>query len=146
LNERHFNEAAEVQRGFLKPCKDASGFFQPPNETLDDVALPVCSAVEFHRTLVAVFIFLGRNHRLDAQSEQVLVNPIGTVSFVATKPHGPSHGLAVTVAQLGVRSFQQRIESRRVVRLPRGQMKMERMTVTIAKKVDFCGKTPARTA
>jgi hypothetical protein len=29
--------------------------------------------------------------------------------------------------------------------LARGQMKVERMTFTIAKKVDFCGKTPART-
>jgi len=56
------------------------------------------------------------------------------------------HGLAFTIVQLGVSSFQERVESRGVVGLPRGQMKVERVALAIAKNVDFCGKPPARTA
>jgi hypothetical protein len=48
--------------------------------------------------------------------------------------------------QVGVGSFQQRVEGRRVVSLPRSQMKMERVAVPIAQDVDFRGKAPAGAA
>jgi hypothetical protein len=54
--------------------------------------------------------------------------------------------LAIAIEQLCVGAFQQFVERGGVVGLPRRQMKMQRMTRAIAKKVDFCGKTPARTA
>ena len=40
MDERKFNEATKILRGLLKPRKDASGFFQPADETLYDVPPP----------------------------------------------------------------------------------------------------------
>jgi hypothetical protein len=53
--------------------------------------------VELHGTFVTVFIVLGRNDRLDAEVEQIPVDPIGAVPFVSAEFHWPRHGLAVAV-------------------------------------------------
>jgi len=146
VNESDFHEAAEVLGRFLKPCKDAAGFFEPPNETLHNVPPAVCAAVELHGALVSIFIFLGRNDRLDAQVEQIGVDPIGTISLVTTEFQRPSHGIAFPILELRVHAFQESIENGGVVNLAWGEVKVQRMSHAIAKNVDFCRKTPARTA
>lgn len=146
FDECHFKETAEVQGGFFESCKDASRLFEPTDQALDDVALPICFAVELYGTLAAVFIILGGDDRFDSQSEHIFVDPIGAVSLVAAELHGPSDAIAFTVEQLCVGGFQHRVEGGGFVGLPRRQMKMQRMTLAIAKDMDFCRKPPARAA
>jgi hypothetical protein len=62
---------------------DATGFVYPTDEAFDDVATAVCSAVEFDGPRGAAFIFPGRSDRLDAQPQQVFVDPIGPISLFA---------------------------------------------------------------
>jgi hypothetical protein len=52
----------------------------------------------------------------------------------------------LAVVQTGVGSFEQRVQGGRIVGLPSGHVEMERVTVTVAEQVDFCGETPTRTA
>jgi hypothetical protein len=105
LDECHFDEAAEVFRRFLKSREDASGFFEPSYQALDNVASAVCFPIEFDGSCIAVFILFGRNDRADVPLQQILIDPIGAVPFVATQRHRPSDRFAVTVMQTRVGTF-----------------------------------------
>ena len=146
FDEGHFNEAAEVQGGFFESCKDAPRFLEPADEAFDDVALAIGFGVELDGAFAAVLIFFRGNDRCDSQIEQVFIDPIGAVSLVAAELRGPSNSLAVAVEQLGIGSYQHVVKDGGIVGLPWRQMKMERMAQAITQEMDFCRKTPARTA
>ena len=146
MDERHLDEATKVQCGLVEPRKDSSRLFQPADETLDDIPAPVRSPIKFHRTGSTVFVLLRRNHWLDAELQQVRINPVGAIPFVTAKLHRPSYRLAFAVLQLGIRSFQERVQCRGIMGLPGRQMKVQWMATTIAEQVNLGGKTPARTA
>ena len=104
MDEGHFEHAGEVLGGLLESREDASAFFQPADQSLNDVSLAICVAVEHNRPGISVFVFLGGNHRLDFQLQQTLVNPIGSVPFVSGQGNRPSNWLALAIENLGVRS------------------------------------------
>jgi hypothetical protein len=146
LNECHFDEAAEVLCGFLETREDATGFFQPSDQALNDVPSSVGLAVEFHRTLVAVFVFLRGNDRPDVQVQQIGVDPISPVSFIATQGHRPGKRIACAVVQARVGAFEEGVQRRGLMGLPRSQVEVERMTMAVAKNMNFRRKTAARSA
>jgi hypothetical protein len=106
LDERHFNEATEVFRRFVKASEDTAGFFKPSNETLDDVPPPVDCAIKFDRTIATVFIVFRRNDWLDAPLQQIFVNPVGPISFIAAQSDGPREWNPLAIMQTGVGSLQ----------------------------------------
>lgn len=146
MDERHFDEAAEVLRRFLEAREDASRFFQPANQALDDVAPPVRPAVEFHRPDSVGVRLLGRNHRTDAQMQQVFVDPVRTIPFVAAQGHRPRQRLACPVEQAGIGAFKQGLQGSGLVVLSRREVEMQGMPPAVAEDVDFGGKTPAGAA
>lgn len=146
MYERHFQEAAEVLGGLLEPGEYAAVLFEPADKSFDDVAVSICLAIEFDRAGIPIFILFGGNHGRDSQVDQIFINPVRAVSLVACNGHGPGDRLAITVNNVGIGAFQQRFQGGRLVRLPRRQMEVQRMAFTVAEDMDFCGKTPARTA
>jgi hypothetical protein len=146
VDERHFEHAGEVLGGFLKSCEDSSAFFQPADQSLNDVSLAICVTVEHDRPGVPVFVLLGGNYRLDFQPQQTIVNPVGSVSFVSRQGDWPRHRFSFAVANCGVRSVEQGNQGGRFMVLTRRQMKVKRMPLGIAQQVDFGGKPAARTA
>lgn len=83
MDESHFDHASEVFGGFFKPSEDTSAFFQPANQSFDDVPLAIYFLVEHDGSGIAVFIFLGGNHWRDFHFQQTIVDPIGSVRFVS---------------------------------------------------------------
>lgn len=84
-----------------------------------------------------MLIAFARDDRLDIQCQQILVDPVGTIGFVAGKLNGPCHGFAVVVGEAFVRSFQERLEAGGFVILPGSQMKVQRMAVGVAQQVNL---------
>ena len=146
MDEGHFEHAGEVLGGFLEPREDASAFFQPADQSLDDVSLAICFAVERDRSGVPVFVFLGGNHWRDFQFQQTIVDPIGSVRFVSRQGNRPRNRLALAVENLGVRTVEQGNQGGRFMVLARRQVKVKWMSISVAQQMDFGGKTPARTA
>ena len=146
MYKRHRDHAAEVLCRLLEAREDAACFFEPTDQPFDDVPPPVGIAVELDRAGITVFILLGWNHRLDAQFDQVLVNPIGPVSLVAGQRHGPGDGPAGAVKQIGIRFFEQGRKDRRLVRLSCAEMEVQGMAFSITQDMDLCRKTSARAA
>ena len=144
MNKGHLQHAGEVLGRFFEPREDAAALLEPADESFHDVSLSVCLAVEVNRTGVAVFIALGGDHRLNAPVEQVLVNPIGPISFVAGQLDGKHQGTTIVVHNL--RSFQQLDQPLRLMRLAGRQVKVQRMAVAIAEQMNFGRKAPAGAA
>lgn len=110
MYEGHFQESTEVLGGLLEPGEDATIFLEPANESLDDVAVAICLAIELDRACLSIFVFLGGNYWIDSEIQQVFINPVCTVSFVACHRHGPGDWLAIAIHEAGVRAFQQRFQ------------------------------------
>jgi hypothetical protein len=146
VDEGHFEHAGEVLGGFLKPREDASAFFQPADQSLNNVPLAICVAVERDRSGISVFVLLRGNHGLDFQFQQTLVDPVGSVPFVSGQSNRPGNRFAFAVENLGVRSVEQGNQRGRFMVLAGCQMKVKWMSLSVAQQVDFGGKTPARTA
>jgi len=83
---------------------------------------------------------------MNLEAKQALVDPVGTVTFVAGHLQGPRDRFTVVMEQTGVGGFQQRLNSSGLVILTGRQMKLKRMTVGVAEQMDFGTKTSARTA
>ena len=143
MNECHFNEAAEVQRGFFKSCEDAAGFFEPADQPLDDVAPSIRFAIEFDGTFAAVFVVLGGNDRLDARRQEIVVDPIGAISLVASRVarakrrDRPSPPAAARSARLPARCRAPWIRG-----IGRRQMEMQRMPTLSHSRWIFVEKPP----
>lgn len=54
--------------------------------------------------------------------------------------------MPIAVVQLGVGFFEDLLQGGGLVRLAWREMEAERMSVAVAKEVEFCRKTPTRTA
>lgn len=96
-DEGEFEHAAEILRRLFEPREDPAAFFEPPDQTLDDVASPVCLFVELNGSNRAVLVLFRGDHRLDPEVEQVLVDPISSVSLVSAQGKGPRNSLAIFV-------------------------------------------------
>lgn len=141
MREGHLEHAAEVLRRLLEPREDAAAFFKPPDQLFDDATSSIRGFVEVYEPSITIVFGLAGNDGLDVQVQQVLVDPVGSITFVSRKRHRPGHGLAPLVHDRLVRPFQQRCKGRRFVILPRSQMKVQRMPMPIAQQVNFRGKT-----
>lgn len=141
MDERHLYHADEVLRGLLESRQHASALLQPTDQPLDDVAIPICVAVEFDRRRCSVFVFLAGNHGLDAKLDEVAVNPVGSVTFVARQLCRIDDREVVLVDDVHV--FEQRLQRLVVMRLARGDVHMQGMPVPIAEQMNFRGKTAA---
>ena len=131
MDESHFEHTGEVLGGFLKSREDASAFFQPTDQSLDDVPLAICFPVEHDGPGIPVFIFFAGNHRRDFQFQQAVVDPIGSVRFVSRQGNRPRNRLPLAIENLGVRSVEQRNQSSRFMVLARCQVKVKWMTLSV---------------
>ena len=146
MDESHFEHTGEVLGGFLKSREDASAFFQPADQSLDDVPLAICFPVKHDRPGVPIFVFLGGNHWRDFQFQQTIVDPIGSVRFVSRQSNRPCDRLALAVENFGVRTVKQGNQGSRFMVLAWRQAKVKWMSLSVTQQMDFSGKTPARTA
>ena len=146
MDESHFEHTGEVFGGFLESREDASAFFQPADQSLDDVPLAIYFPVEHDGPGVPVFVFLGGNHWRDFQFQQAIVDPIGSIRFVSRQGNRPRNRLALAVENLGVRTVEQGNQGGRFMVLARCQVEVKWMSLSVAQHMDFGGKTPARTA
>jgi hypothetical protein len=133
VDESHFEHTGEVLGGFLKSREDASAFFQPANQSLDDVPLAICFSVKYDRPGVPVFVLLGGNHRRDFHFQQTVVDPIGSVRFVSRQCDRPRNRLALAVENLGISTVEQRNQGGRFMVLARRQVKVKWMSLSVAK-------------
>lgn len=140
MDEGHLDHRGVVGGGFLEAGEDATRFFEPTDQSLDDVPLAVGVAVEFDQTRIAILVGLGGNDRFDAVFEQVLVDPVGTVAFVAGQLERPGDRLTALVDHFSL--FQKRFQGLRLVTLTGGEMEAERMPGPVAEQMDF-GRKPA---
>jgi len=146
VNEGHFEHTAEVLGGFLETGEDTTALFEPADQPFDDVAFSILVPIELDSTRITVLVLLGRNHGADTQFHEVFINPIRTISFVASHRHGPSNADAITIENIRIRILQQPIEDRGFVGLASREMELKWIAVSVAKQMDFRRKTPARPA
>ena len=146
MDESHFEHTGKVFGSFLEPREDAPAFFQPADQSLDDVSLAIRFLVEHDRSGIPVFVFFGGNHGCDFQFQQTIVDPIGSVRFISRQGNRPGNRLTLTVENLSVRTIEQRNQGGRFMVLARRQVKVKWMSICVAQYMDFSGKTPARTA
>ena len=81
---------------------------------------------------------------MNVQAEQVLVDPISAIRFVARHLQRPGERLSVMIEQVFVGPDQQRFQRGRLVRLTGGEMEVQRMSVRVAQQMNFARKSPAR--
>src|SRR6185437_7913930 len=145
-DEGQGEHAAEVLCGLIEAREDAAAFLQPADQPFNDVAAAICLLVELNGPSRAIFVLLGWDHRLDSQVEQVCVDPVSSISFVAAQGERPSDSLSVFVEQTFIGRYEQLVDHGRFVRLASREVEVQGETISIAEDVDFCRKTPARTA
>ena len=131
MDESHFEHTGEVLGGFLKSRENTSAFFQPADQSLNDVSLAVYFPIKYDGPGVSVFVFFGGNHRRDFQFQQAVVDPIGSVRFVSRQGNRPRNRLPLAIENLGVRSVEQRNQSSRFMVLARRQVKVKWMTLSV---------------
>lgn len=146
MDECDLEESTEIDRGLLVPRKDTTAFLEPADQSFDDVAVSVCLAVKLNETFLAILVFFCGNDWCDFQIQQVFVDPLCPVSFVASQRHWPGNGIAVFIEQALIGTPQEGFERCGFMRLTGCQLKVERIAVAITKEMDFCRKTPARAA
>ena len=144
LNECHLDHSTVVLRGLFETSENAAAFLEPSDQAFDDVAATVGVAVEVDRTSCSVFILFRWDHRSDAVGKQIFVDPVRPVALVSGQLNRIREGIAVIVDD--VRSFQQRHQGLRLVRLSGGQMEVQRAPVAVTEKVEIGGVSPSRTA
>ena len=106
MDESHFEHTGEILGGFLKSREDASAFFQPADQSLDDVSLAICFSIERNRTDISVVTFLAGNDRRDFQFQETSVDPIGSVRFIASQSNRPGHRLPFAIENRGIRAVE----------------------------------------
>jgi hypothetical protein len=131
VDEGQLDHAAEVDGRFLEPGDDASRFLQPSDEALDDATAAIRLLVERNRPLRASLVLLARDDRSDAEVEQVRIDPLRSVTFVAGKSDWPSLLPALLVEQSLVGSDEQGVQHGRVVDLPGAEMEVKRMALSV---------------
>src|ERR1700738_2461341 len=89
LDKRYLDHAAEILGRLLESREDPPAFLQPADQALHDASPAVDILVALHRESRAVLLLLRRDHRLDPQPDQVLVDPVGPIPLVAGQGDGP---------------------------------------------------------
>ena len=146
MNESQLDHAGVIESRFFTAGPNASPFFQPADEPLDEVAVAVRFAVERHGASVAVFVGFTRNDGTDLQIVPRVFDPSGTVALVARERGGPRHGLSLAIGDRGIGTLPQRNPRGSLVVLTGCQRKVQRTTVTVTPQVDLGAQSPARTA
>ncbi len=144
MDERHFDHPQEVGRAFLETREDPATFFEPADQAFDNASLSILLAIEGHWTSISVFVRLAGNHRPDAATQEILVDPIGPISFVAGQSDWMHSGIRVLARDFA--GLEQLRQAAGFMRLSRREMGVQRMPVRIAKDVDFRAKPAAGTA
>lgn len=101
FDEGHLDESGNVDGGFVEACEHATGFFQPTDQAFDDVPLSIDIAIKVDWPIVAILVHLGGNHRYDPQFEQMLIDPVSSVSLVPSQLNGPSDRFGLVLPQQG---------------------------------------------
>src|SRR5207253_7315146 len=99
--------------------------------------------IAFYRSGSSIFVVFARNHRLDAKLDEVVVNPVGSVTFVASEFRRIDDRNVILIDNVYL--FEQRRQGLVVMRLTRRKVHMQWMSVTIAEQMDFRGKTATGT-
>lgn len=146
LDERQLHDSGEVPRLLLESRQEPAAFLQPSDQPFDDVAAAVGVGIEFDLPGVSIFVLLGGNHRLDPQTDQVVVDPSGPVPLVAAEGVGPEDWFASAVLQRLVRALQQFGQRGGFVGLSGGQVEVEGVAVPVAEDVDLRGKSAPGTS
>lgn len=134
-DERHPNHPGIVFRGLFEAREYAAILFQPTDEAFDDVTLAVGVAVPLDAAGFAILVALAGDHWLDAGIEEVLVDPLGAITFVASQRQRCNDRLAVAAGEID--AFQERFQSGRFVSLSWRQMEVEGVSVRVAEEVDL---------
>jgi hypothetical protein len=107
VDESYFEHTGEVLGGFFESRKDATAFFQPADQSFDDISSSVFLLAERNGPGVRIFVFLRRDHGDDFEFQQAIVYPIGSVRFVASQGYRPRHGLSLAIKNFDIRAFKQ---------------------------------------
>ncbi len=107
MDEGHFKHSGEILGGLFKPREDASAFFQPSDQSFDDIPLAVQFSVKLNGTSISIFVGFGWDHRLNPDFQEAFINPVGSVSFVAGQSNGPSDRFAFAIGNFRVCTVQQ---------------------------------------
>ena len=75
----------------------------------------------------------------NVQRQEVLIDPVRAVALVARQRDRPCNRLAFDIKQLLIGADQQGVEHGGLVDLPRRDVEVQRMTMSIAEDVDFAG-------
>lgn len=145
-DECELEHASVVFRSLLESRKDAATFFQPADQSFDDVPISVGVAVEFDSASLVGFVVFRGNDRLNLAFEQMLIDPVRPISLVTCQLNGPSHGFVVVVDHPFLGPVEQRLDRRGLVGLAGREMKVKWMAVLVTQQMDLGGKTPARAA
>jgi hypothetical protein len=143
-NESHCQHSAEVLCRFLEATEYPPVLFEPTDEPLDDVALAVQASIEFYTAKAAILVFLGGDHRLNAQLEQVIIDPIRAIAFVASQRDGPRHRMTLDVHDAFICAAQQRFQCRRLVNLTRRKVEVQWFSLPVTEDVNFRGEPATR--
>ncbi len=135
LDEGHLDHTAEVEGGLLEARQNAATFLQPADQPLHDVASAIGLGIERHLACVRGLVAFWRDYRLDAEALQILVNPVGSIAFVAGQLQREEHRLVVEIAQR--HAFEQRFERLRFVGLAGRDAEVQRIAVPVAQQMDL---------
>jgi len=106
MDESHFEHPGVVLGGFLESREDTSAFFQPSDQAFDDVSFAIGFLIKGHTAIVPVVAVFGRDNRLNVEFQEKIVNPIGSVSFVAGQGNRPCDRLALAIGNFRIRTIQ----------------------------------------
>src|SRR4029453_2688239 len=143
MYEAHFDEAEEVDRGFLVTSEQSATFLEPAHEPLDHVAAAVHGAVEI-RVRPFGMVAAGGNDRWGGALAEPLANPVGGEMQVTAQVDRSDIEFPVVVGDPGV--FQDRREGCGLVRLAGGHLGVQRMSLAVAEEVDLRRETAAGAA
>lgn len=93
-DEGEGDHAAEILCRLLESREDPAAFFQPTDQSLDNITPPICLFLKLNGSSRSVLVLLRRNHRGHPEIQQILVDPIGTVPLVAPQRKGPGNAFA----------------------------------------------------
>jgi hypothetical protein len=144
LDECPLDHAEEIAGALLESRENSAALFQPANETLDDIALPVLLTNEFRAPRGSVFVSFAGDHRADASIEQILIDPVSPLPLITSKCDRRDSDFRFLACDFA--SFEEFSEARGFVRFSGGDVGMQRIAARVAKNVDFGAKSAARPA
>jgi hypothetical protein len=93
------------------------------------------------RSKRAVFVLLVGDDGLDAKVQQILVDPLRSVTLVTGERDGPGHRLPMLVVEGRVGATEQGVDHRQLVGLASAETEVEGVALPVTQDVDL--RTPA---